>query len=159
MDLEEITKGIAAKLGLEGFAVNNGRAIFEMDGMPVMLSESDDAILISGLICDAEPPDCGAHFANMLLGANLTLFADKPVAFARNEASGAYFLVERLAKDTINIDGFCETLEAFANLQEDWRRTVEAFRPVAEEATKISEKNAAEASALNTLSGGGFMRV
>ena len=155
MDLKEIADGLSAKFNLSGLAIEDGELALEIDGLPILLGEPEgDAILMTGFIGEA-PSEGGEAFSNLMLEATTTLMDKKSAALARNPETGAYMLVQRLVKNYLTIDTFCEELTEFVNSLETWRKMLEDFRPAATAAKAAADArpNAQE------LSMSGFMQV
>ena len=131
MDIKELADGLAAKFNLPGLAVEDGEVALEIDGMPILLAEDRNvAIIMTGYV--GEPPtEGGEAFANLMLEATMGFMDTKPLALARNPQTGSYALVERLAQDGLTVDAFSESLTAFVNNLENWRKLLENFRPMA----------------------------
>ena len=155
MDLKEIADGLSAKFKLSGLTIEDGELALEIDGMPILLGEAGgEAILMTGFIGEA-PSEGGEAFANLLLEATTALMDKKSAALARNPETGAYMLVQRLVKNYLTLDSFCEELTEFVNSLETWRKMLEDFRPAATAAKAAADArpNAQE------LSMSGFMQV
>ena len=155
MDLKEIADGLSAKFNLSGLAIEGGELALEIDGLPILLGEPEgDSILMTGFIGEA-PSEGGEAFANLMLEATTTLMDTKSAALARNPETGAYMLVQRLVKNYLTLDSFCEELTEFVNSLETWRKMLEDFRPAA-----TAAKAAADARpSAQELSMSGFMQV
>ena len=155
MDLKEIAGGLSAKFNIDGLTVEDDELALEIDGMPILIGEAEgDAIRMTGFVGEA-PPEGGEAFANLLLEGTMTLMDAKSTALARNPETGAYALVQRLAKEFLTLDAFCEELTAFVNGLETWRKMLEDFRPAAAAAKEAS----AAQQGTQELSLSGFMQV
>ena len=132
MDLNEIASGLAVKFKIDDLAVEDGETSLEIDGIPIQLSEdvAGEAIVMTGLVGEA-PVEGGEAFANLLLEATMGLMDTKAAALARNHATGAYVLVQRVGEAGFDLDSFCSELGAFVDTVEAWRNVLDGFGPVA----------------------------
>lgn len=143
MEMKELLDGLASNLGIDSLAVIDGEAAVDIDDMPVLIAEAqDDALLLSGLVGDPPPEGC-AEFCNLMLEANATLFDTAACALARNPESGAYMLLKRLPKTTLDPESFAKELAAFADALADWRESLDSFRPAAAAAAEMNRSDSA----------------
>ena len=155
MNLKEIADGLSAKFNIAALAVENEEVALEIDGIPIVLSEGMDSVIVmTGFIGEA-PAEGGEVFANLLLEGTMGLMDTKPAALARNPETGAYALVQRVGPDGLSLDSFSEALGDFTNLLETWRGMLENFRPAADAA----KASVAAQPGAHELSMGGFMQV
>ena len=147
MDFTELVSDFAKRHNVEGLAAVDGEAGLDIDGIPITLIEDDTFLIATAEIGDP-PPEGRAHFAEILLEANL----ESASYFAKSRESGKYVLVHRIALATMDSDSFDATLEALVNSAETWRNLLEDYRPVAAQ----SAAEEAESPAFGT---GGFMQV
>lgn len=156
MTFNELMDGLAAKYSIDGLAADGGILSLQIDGMSATIVEGgDDAFVVTGVVCEP-PAENGELFANMLLDATIGLMDARSAALARNPASRAYVLVERISAN-LDLDAFCAALETFVNTLEDSRRIAVDFRPAmaaAREKLKESEWTAGAGSVV-----GGIMQV
>ena len=154
MEMKELLDGLAANLGIDSLAIVGGEAALDIDGMPVLISEAqDDALLLSGLVGDPPPEGCEA-FCNLMLEANAALFDASACALARNPESGAYMLLKRLPKASLDPESFAKELAAFADTLSDWRESLDSFRPAAAAAAEMERNDSGM-----RLSSDGFIEV
>ena len=119
MEMKELLDGLASNLGIDSLAIIGGEAAIDIDGMPVLITEAeDDVLLVSGLV-----------------GAPCTL--------ARNPESGCYMLLKRFAKASLDPESFAQELAAFADTLADWRESLESFRPAAAAAAEMKQSESA----------------
>ena len=77
----------------------------------------------------------------MLLQANTQLYGTQGIALGESPDTGEIILIGGLPFKGLELQEFCKDLDEFINKAEEWRETVENFRPAAEEAA-IMEKDA-----------------
>jgi len=155
MELKELASAFAVKLGIEGLAVEDGVCALEIDGIPLQIVEMPDgkALVASGII-GTPPLDKTEAFLELLLEANAETLGPQATAFGKLRDTGEVVLQWRVPMRDLELDAFCEGLEAFVNQVEQWRLALENYRPAAEEAAAREE----EAPALG-LPASGFISV
>ena len=142
MELNELMSAFAEKLGIEGIAVENGTCSLTIDDIPMEFTESPDGLAVVGVAVIGEPPpDKREAFYEMLLQANTQLYGTQGIALSRLPDTGEIGLIGGLPFKGLELKEFCKSLDEFINKAEEWRETVENFRPAAEEAA-IMEKDA-----------------
>ena len=142
MELNELMSAFAEKLGIEGIAVENGTCSLTIDDIPMEFTESPDGLAVVGVAVIGEPPpEKREAFYEMLLEANTQLYGTKGIALSRLPDTGEIGLIGGLPFKGLELKEFCKSLDEFINKAEEWRETVENFRPAAEEAA-IMEKDA-----------------
>ena len=143
MEMKELLDGLAAHLGIDSLAIVDGEAAIDIDGMPVLITEAeDDVLLVSGLVGDPPPEGCEA-FCNLMLEANTGFFDASACALARNPESGSYMLLKRLPKASLDPESFVRELAAFADELSEWRESLEAFRPAVAAAAELKRSESA----------------
>ncbi len=129
MEMKELLDGLASNLGIDSLTIIGGEAAIDIDGMPVLITEAeDDVLLVSGLV-----------------GA---------CTLARNPESGCYMLLKRFAKASLDPESFAKELAAFADTLAEWRESLESFRPAAAAAAEMKQGESAI-----RLSPDGFIEV
>ena len=142
MELENLMSAFAEKLGIEGIAVENGTCSLTIDDIPMEFTESPDGLAVVGAAVIGEPPpDKREAFYEMLLQANTQLYGTQGIALGESPDTGEIILIGGLPFKGLELQEFCKDLDEFINKAEEWRETVENFRPAAEEAA-IMEKDA-----------------
>jgi len=148
---------MAEEFGIGGLESRDGTIELEIDGLAVMIEETDgDVFMLNGLVGEA-PSEGGEAFAKILLEGNMVLMNTKAAALARNPQTGAYVLIERVPLSASSDFGsFCECLGKFVDTLESWRAILNDFNPAAAAAGAIAaEKEAETLSALQN----GFLRI
>ena len=149
MELNELMSAFAEKLGIEGIAVENGTCSLTIDDIPMEFTESPDGLAVVGAAVIGEPPpEKREEFYAMLLRANTQLYGTQGIALGISPDPGEIILIGGLPfKD----------LDEFVSKAEEWRETVENFRPAAEEAA-VRDEEATQFSKFGG-NGPGFMSV
>lgn len=157
MGLDELLPAFAARLGIEGLAVRDGACALEIDGIPVDIAQvPDGAALAVCAVLGKPPPEKEEIFLETLLEAAVQLHARDRMAFGMLAETGDLVLQWCVPTATLDLDAFCERFETFVNRAEQWRRTLEDFRPAAEAAV-MREEDAAPA--LDAFGSSGFLSV
>ena len=78
----------------------------------------------------------------MLLEANTQLYGTQGIALGKSPDTGEIGLIGGLPFKGLELKEFCKSLDEFINKAEEWRETVENFRPAAEEAAVRDEEDA-----------------
>ena len=142
MELENLMSAFAEKLGIEGVEVKDGTCSLTIDDIPMDFTESPDGLAVVGAAVIGEPPpEKREEFYEMLLRANTQLYGTQGIALGESPDTGEIILIGGLPFKGLELQEFCKDLDEFINKAEEWRETVENFRPAAEEAA-IMEKDA-----------------
>ena len=142
MELKELMSAFAERLGIEGIEVKDGICSMTIDDIPMEFTESPGGEAVIGVAVIGEPPpDKREAFYEMLLQANTQLYGTQGIALSRLPDTGEIGLIGGLPFKGLELKEFCKSLDEFINKAEEWRETVENFRPAAEEAA-IMEKDA-----------------
>ena len=143
MDMKELLDGLSANLGIESLAIVGGEAALDIDGMPVLITDTqEDTLLVTGLVGDPPPEGC-EEFCNLMLEANTGYFDTAPCTLARNPETGSYMLLRRYAKAALDPETLAQELASFADLLADWRDTLDSFRPAATAAAELKRTDTA----------------
>ena len=154
MELDELLPAFAAKLKIEGLAVHDGACALEIDGIPVdIVQVPGDAALAVCAVLGKPPPEKEEIFLETLLEATIHFHSRDDMAFGLLSDTGDLVLQWRVPTVGLDLDTFCAQLETFINRADQWRRTLEDFRPAAEAAVLQEE------SASPTLGSSGFLTV
>ena len=142
MELKELMSAFAERLGIEGIEVKDGICSMTIDDIPMEFTESPGGEAVIGVAVIGEPPpDKREAFYEMLLQANTQLYGTQGIALGESPDTGEIILIGGLPFKGLELREFCKDLDEFINKAEEWRETVENFRPAAEEAA-IMEKDA-----------------
>ena len=143
MELNELMSSFAEKLGIEGIEVKDGICSMTIDDIPMEFTESPGGEAVIGVAVIGEPPpDKREAFYEMLLEANTQLYGTQGIALSRLPDTGEIGLIGGLPFKGLELKEFCKSLDEFINKAEEWRETVENFRPAAEEAAVRDEEDA-----------------
>ena len=158
MELKELMSAFAEKLGIEGVEVKDGTCSLTIDDIPMDFTESPDGLAVVGAAVIGEPPpEKREAFYEMLLEANTQLYGTMGVALSKLPDTGEIALIGGLPFKGLEVKEFCKSLDEFVSKAEEWRETVENFRPAAEEAA-VRDEEAAQFSRFGG-NGPGFMSV
>ena len=119
---------------------------FDADGMPFFMmrvakgGESEYLVVAADL--GEPPPEKREEFYEMLLQANTQLYGTQGIALGESPDTGEIILIGGLPFKDLEIKEFCKCLDEFVSKAEEWRETVENFRPAAEEAAVRDEEEA-----------------
>ena len=142
MELKELMSAFAERLGIEGIEVKDGICSMTIDDIPMEFTESPDGLAVVGVAVIGEPPpEKREAFYEMLLQANTQLYGTQGIALGKSPDTGEIILIGGLPFKGLELQEFCKDLDEFVSKAEEWRETVENFRPAAEEAA-IMEKDA-----------------
>ncbi len=143
MELKELTTAFAAKMGIDGLTVEDGVCALEIDGIPMEFTESTGGEAVIGVAVLGEPPpEKREAFYEMLLKANTQLYGSQGIALSELPDTGEIALIGGLPFKGLEVKEFCKSLDEFVSKAEEWRETVENFRPAAEEAAVRDEEDA-----------------
>ena len=143
MELNELMSAFAETLGIEGIEVKDGICSMTIDDIPMEFTESPGGEAVVGVAVIGEPPpEKREAFYEMLLQANTQLYGTQGIALSRLPDTGEIGLIGGLPFKGLELKEFCKSLDEFINKAEEWRETVENFRPAAEEAAVRDEEDA-----------------
>ena len=143
MELKELMSAFAETLGIEGIEVKDGICSLTIDDIPMDFTESPDGLAVVGVAVIGEPPpEKREEFYEMLLQANTQLYGTQGIALGESPDTGEIILIGGLPFKDLEIKEFCKCLDEFVSKAEEWRETVENFRPAAEEAAVRDEEEA-----------------
>ena len=158
MELKELMSAFAETLGIEGIEVKDGVCSMTIDDIPMEFTESPGGEAVIGAAAIGEPPpDKREAFYEMLLKANTQLYGTQGIALGKSPDTGEVMLIGGLPFKGLEVKEFCKCLDEFVSKAEEWRETVENFRPAAEEAAVRDEEDAQFRRF--GLNGPGFMSV
>jgi hypothetical protein len=158
MELKELMSAFAETLGIDGIEVKDGVCSMTIDDIPMEFTESPGGEAVIGVAVIGEPPpDKREAFYEMLLEANTQLYGTQGIALSRLPDTGEIGLIGGLPFKGLELKEFCKSLDEFINKAEEWRETVENFRPAAEEAAVRDEEDAQFRKF--GMNGPGFMSV
>ena len=158
MELKELMTAFAETLGIEGIEVKEGICSMTIDDIPMEFTESPGGEAVVGVAVIGEPPPVKREaFYEMLLQANTQLYGTQGIALGKSPDTGEIILIGGLPFKGLEIEEFCKDLDEFVGKAEEWRETVENFRPAAEEAA-VRDEEAARFSKFGA-NGLGFMSV
>ena len=158
MELTELMTTFAETLGIEGIEVKDGICSMTIDDIPMEFTESPGGEAVIGVAVIGEPPpEKREAFYEMLLEANTQLYGTQGIALGKSPDTGEIILIGGLPFKGLELQEFCKDLDEFVSKAEEWRETVENFRPAAEEAAVRDEEDAQFRKF--GMNGPGFMSV
>ena len=158
MELKELMSAFAATLGIDGIEVKDGVCSMTIDDIPMEFTESPGGEAVIGVAVIGEPPpDKREAFYEMLLEANTQLYGTQGIALGKSPDTGEVMLIGGLPFKGLELKEFCKCLDEFVSKAEEWRETLENFRPAAEEAA-VRDEEAAQFSRFGG-NGPGFISV
>jgi hypothetical protein len=158
MELKELMSAFAATLGIDGIEVKDGVCSMTIDDIPMEFTESPGGEAVIGVAVIGEPPpDKREAFYEMLLEANTQLYGTQGIALGKSPDTGEVMLIGGLPFKGLELKEFCKCLDEFVSKAEEWRETLENFRPAAEEAA-VRDEEAAQFRRFG-MNGPGFMSV
>ena len=158
MELESLMSAFAETLGIEGVEVKDGTCSLTIDDIPMEFTESPDGLAVVGAAVIGEPPpEKREAFYEMLLRANTQLYGTQGIALGISPDTGEIILIGGLPFKGLEMEEFCKDLDKFVSKAEEWRETVENFRPAAEEAA-VRDEEATQFSKFGG-NGPGFLSV
>ncbi|MBQ7189850.1 MAG: type III secretion system chaperone [Kiritimatiellae bacterium] len=158
MELKELMSAFAETLGIDGIEVKDGVCSMTIDDIPMEFTESPGGEAVVGAAVIGEPPpDKREAFYEMLLEANTQLYGTLGVALSKLPETGEIALIGGLPFKGLELKEFCQGLDEFVSKAEEWRETLENFRPAAEEAA-VRDEEAAQFRRFG-MNGPGFMSV
>ena len=158
MELKELMSAFAATLGIDGIEVKDGVCSMTIDDIPMEFTESPGGEAVIGVAVIGEPPpDKREAFYEMLLEANTQLYGTQGIALGKSPDTGEVMLIGGLPFKGLEVKEVCKCLDEFVSKAEEWRETLENFRPAAEEAA-VRDEEAAQFRRFG-MNGPGFMSV
>ena len=143
MELERLMSAFAEKLGIEGLEVKDGICSLMIDDIPMEFTESPGGEAVVGVAVIGEPPpDKREAFYEMLLKSNTQLYGTQGIALGKSPDTGEIILIGGLPFKGLEMKEFCKDIDEFVSKAEEWRETLENFRPAAEEAAVRDEEAA-----------------
>ena len=160
MELKEIMSAFGSEAGLPGLeADGNGIYTIGIDEMVVSFAEDRQAgRLVTFAEVGAPPPEGRERFYRLLLETMYRGTATDGATFCMPPEGDAICLQRFDPLETLDLAGFKAILESFANVLEDWRKSLADFREIAPALASAHEQDDAEARKFD-LGANGFMQV
>ena len=135
MQFEELINGVAGRFGIADGQVNDGTAVFDIDGMTVgfVNDETAAAVMVVAEI-GYPPPDANGKFGEVMLKSNYLYNGSNGAVLCMNPETSAYALMQTWALDPLDVETFAKNVESFINNAEKWKdvllgmRTAESAR-------------------------------
>ena len=139
MEFKELIQDFGDRFGIEGIQTDDDESLkLKIDDMTLEIFLAPDGKNV--FLCSEfgnPPPDGELQFNQIMLKANFMLQSTQGATLAQNPETNRYVLNKPVPLLGLDLDSFCENVEAFINQVEEWNRLLENFRPV-EEAMKTS---------------------
>ena len=161
MQFEELINGFAGRFGIAEGQINDGTAVFDIDGMTVgFVNDETSATVMVVAEIGYPPPDANGKFGEIMLKSNYLYNGSNGAVLCMNPETSAYALMQTWALDSLDVETFAKNVESFINNAEKWKdvllgmRTAESAR---ENLDETEEGGLPEDE--GTLPSGSFMRV
>ena len=161
MQFEELINGFAGRFGIAEGQINDGAAVFDIDGMTVGFVNDETAATVMVVAeIGYPPPDANGKLGEVMLKSNYLYKGSNGAVLCRNPETSAYALMQTWALDSLDVETFAKNVESFINNAEKWKdvllgmRTAEAAK---EDLDKTEERDLPEEA--ETFPSGSFMRV
>ena len=134
MEFIELIQDFGAKFGIEGIQTDGNESLkLTIDDMTLEIFLAPDRKTV--FLCSEfgnPPPDGESQFNQIMLKANFLLQSTQGATLAQNPETNGYVLNKPVPLLGLDLDSFCEIVEAFVNQIEEWSRLLDNFRPVGE---------------------------
>ena len=161
MQFEELIKGFAARFGIPGGQINDGAAVFDIDGMTVgFVNDEVSATVMVVAELGYPPPDANGKLGEIMLKSNYLYNGSNGAVLCMNPETSAYALMQTWALDPLDVETFAKNVESFINNAEKWKDVLLGMRTAesAKEDMDNTEKNDLPEDE-GTFPSGSFMRV
>lgn len=129
MNYEELIVSAGEKIGIEGMRPNAaGVVTIGAEGLEIVISrdQADERILLQGSV-GLLPEAAADGFCRMMLRANDGLRATDGATLSLSEADERILLVRSEPLAGLEVDGFINLLQRFANTLEAWEENLARF--------------------------------
>ena len=161
MQFEELIKGFAGIFGIAGGQIDDGAAVFDIDGMTVgFVNDEISATVMVVAEIGYPPPDANGKFGEIMLKSNYLYNGSNGAVLCMNPETSAYALMQTWALDPLDVETFAKNVESFINNAEKWKDVLQGMRKAesAKEDMDNTEKNDLPEDE-GTFPSGSFMRV
>ena len=161
MQFEELIKGFAGRFGIADGQIDDGTAVFDIDGMTVgfVHDETSGTVMVVAEI-GYPPPDANGKFGEIMLKSNYLYNGTNGAVLCMNPETSAYALMQTWSLDPLDAETFVKNVESFVNNAEKWKDVLLGMRKA--EAAKEDQDKAEKNDLLEdegTFPSGSFMRV
>ena len=129
MQFEELIKGFAARFGIPGGQVDDGAAVFDIDGMTVGFVDDDTSATVMVVAeLGYPPPDANGKLGEIMLKSNYLYNGSNGAVLCMNPETSAYALMQTWALDPLDVETFSKNVESFINNAEKWKDVLLGMR-------------------------------
>ena len=129
MQFEELIKGFAARFGIAGGQVDDGAAVFDIDGMTVgFVNDELSATVMVVAELGYPPPDANGKLGEIMLKSNYLYNGSNGAVLCMNPETSAYALMQTWALDPLDVETFAKNVESFINNAEKWKDVLLGMR-------------------------------
>ena len=161
MQFEELINGFAGRFGIADGQIEDGTAVFDIDGMIVGFVDDDTSATVMVVAeIGYPPPDANGKLGEIMLKSNYLYNGSNGAVLCMNPETSAYALMQTWALDPLDVETFAKNVESFINNAEKWKDVLLGMREAeaAKEELDKTEKNDLLDDE-GTFPSGSFMRV
>ncbi|MBP5791131.1 MAG: type III secretion system chaperone [Kiritimatiellae bacterium] len=161
MQFEELINGFAGRFGIAEGQINDGAAVFDIDGMTVGFVNDETAATVMVVAeIGYPPPDANGKLGEVMLKSNYLYNGSNGAVLCMNPETSAYALMQTWALDPLDVETFAKNVESFINNAEKWKDVLLGMRTAesAKEDMDNTEKNDLPEDE-GTFPSGSFLRV
>ena len=161
MQFEELINGFAGRFGIAEGQINDGAAVFDIDGMTVGFVNDETAATVMFVAeIGYPPPDANGKLGEVMLKSNYLYNGSNGAVLCMNPETSAYALMQTWALDPLDVETFAKNVESFINNAEKWKDVLLGMRTAesAKEDMDNTEKNDLPEDE-GTFPSGSFLRV
>ena len=161
MQFEELINGFAGRFGNAEGQINDGAAVFDIDGMTVGFVNDETAATVMVVAeIGYPPPDANGKLGEVMLKSNYLYNGSNGAVLCMNPETSAYALMQTWALDPLDVETFAKNVESFINNAEKWKDVLLGMRTAesAKEDMDNTEKNDLPEDE-GTFPSGSFLRV
>ena len=163
MQFEELINGFAGRFGIADGQVNDGTAVFDIDGMTVGFVDDDTSATVMVVAeIGYPPPDADGPFGGVMLKANYLFGGTGGATLCQNPETSAYAVMRSWPLQLLDVDTFAAAVEKLVNTAETWKDSLSGSAEAEEAKEEMDEEfeNALSHGQLpGSLSSNGFLQV
>ena len=120
MQFEELIKGFAGRFGIADGQIDDGTAVFDIDGMAVGFVNDETAATVMVVAeIGYPPPDANGKLGEVMLKSNYLYNGTNGAVLCMNPETSAYALMQTWALDPLDVETFAKNVESFINNASD----------------------------------------
>lgn len=129
MQFEELINGFAARFGIAEGQIDDGAAVFDIDGMTVgFVNDEVSATIMVVAELGYPPPDANGKLGEIMLKSNYLYNGSNGAVLCMNPETSAYALMQTWALDPLDVETFAKNVESFINNAEKWKDVLLGMR-------------------------------